>query len=77
MKLYINSIADLELCSRNPVNVEKKKRKNLHIRSYIQVIHDSVFFLLIAKQARRNFFYCNSTVHSLVIAMRQNVPVRK
>ena len=23
MKLYINSTADLELCSRNPVNVEK------------------------------------------------------
>ena len=33
------------------------------------------FFLFIPKQARQHLFYCNSTVHSLVIAMRQNVPM--
>ena len=70
----MNSIADLELCLRNPVNVEKKNEK---VFTYDRIfkffrIH---FFLFIPKQARQYLFYCNSTVHSLVIAMRQNVLV--
>ena len=70
----ISSIADLELCLRNPVNVEKKNGK---IPTYDRIfkllrIH---FFLFIPMQARQNLFYCNSTVHSLVIAMKQNAPM--
>ena len=59
---------------RNPVNVKRKWWKNLHVRSYIQVIHDSGI-LFLTKQTRQNLFCCNSTVHLLVIAMRQNVPI--
>ena len=76
MKIYINSIADLELCLRNPVNVEKKNEKIFTFDRIFRLFMIQ-FFLFIPKQARQNLFYCNYTVHSLVIAMRQNVPVRK
>ena len=63
MKLYINSIADLELCARNPVNVEKKNEKMFTFDRIFRLFMIQFFFLIYCQASSSKLillqFYCS------------------